>query len=402
MSLQAKCIWCSGTDFAPVFQNLNYQFMIRLSKKESHWYNNPMMVGCCLQCGTVSQLCMPSEKILNLIYSEFYSSYPSETIPEESADRSNKFLNALPASFFKGKALEIGSYNGRFLNMLQRKGVEVVGCDPNVYAGKAAKNEFGIETVPKYFALGIFESNSIDLVVFRLVLEHIMDPFSFFVGINHALKEGGHVALEVPNCQDLMENGSVFWMVEHITYFTTRSLERILNAAGFGEIYIDTRTNGFLWVTATKKVTIDKFNILRNSSTDADIALAESFSKRFAKTVEDIESHLAMARQMNSRFGIFGIGYFMANLIGVTSLEPAEIVGLFDNNSAKWGIRMAGFQTAVSSPAQIENTQINLMLIATQNWKMIADQLAPFMAKGGEILVFFPEPRLISQKVVKT
>ncbi len=179
------------------------------------------------------QLLPPDREALDEIYSKYYGSYPTFASDPEMDERHREFMEFLVAAGvpMSGHALEIGSYDGRFLARLQSVGMTVHGCDPNAAAAAEAERAFGVTTTLEYFTPDTFPEDSFDFVSARLVLEHVTEPDTFLSGLQKVVRTNGHVALEVPDCGIVMAEGAPFWMYEHPNYFTATSLLRGTAAA---------------------------------------------------------------------------------------------------------------------------------------------------------------------------
>jgi hypothetical protein len=71
---------------------------------------------------------------------------------------------------FRGRALEIGSYDGKFLGGSRRWAWKSRAAIERG-RGAAARDMFGIETTLEYFTPDTFAADSFDLVSARLVLD---------------------------------------------------------------------------------------------------------------------------------------------------------------------------------------------------------------------------------------
>jgi SAM-dependent methyltransferase len=83
------------------------------------------------------------------------------------------------------------------------------------------------------------EDGSVDAVLLTQVLEHVPDPAAVLGESARILRPVGAIFLTVPFAWELHELPFDFWR------FTPASLERLLVAAGFSEIAIEPRTDGF-------------------------------------------------------------------------------------------------------------------------------------------------------------
>lgn len=386
-----KCGVCGSDNIETLVEIPRYYYLIRPSEFQYEWRNTPLSVGVCLSCGVSAQLALPSTAVLDEIYSEYYGSYPSFASEGETDERHIEFRDYIRNSgvSFEGHALEIGSFDGKFLSKLKDEGMTVQGCDPNVAAAVFAQASFGIETVNTYFKHDTFTENSFDLVSARLVLEHVPKPSEFLSGLESIVRPGGHIAIEVPDCGPLIEAGIDFWMVEHFTFFTASSLLRALRRYGFdGKV---SSQKGILRIVAKQ---IGRENLVTDDSS-SDLQAALAFYAKHQTTTSAYNSLFDNARTNKMTIGVYGVGNFFTNLVSTTNLELQEIAGIFDGNPRKWDAALPGLGLRVKGPSELRADQIGLTVVATQSYEGVLKTISSYLENGGAALVGFPEPRLL-------
>jgi SAM-dependent methyltransferase len=83
------------------------------------------------------------------------------------------------------------------------------------------------------------DDGSVDAVLLTQVLEHVVDPAAVVGEMARVLRQGGALFATVPFVWELHELPFDFWR------FTPASLESLLTRAGFSDIVIQPRTDGF-------------------------------------------------------------------------------------------------------------------------------------------------------------
>lgn len=133
-----------------------------------------------------------------------------------------KFLEPFLAGK-KGRALDIGCANGKFLFLLKLKGWNVVGIEPTKQYADFASRIFRIRTFN-----GLFEDfeteDKFDLVTIMVVLEHMKDPEQVLRRVNGMLNKGGYLFITVP---------SGIYCPEHLFLFSEKSISFLLEKTGF-------------------------------------------------------------------------------------------------------------------------------------------------------------------------
>lgn len=157
----------------------------------------------------------------------------------------------------RGRLLDVGCWNGGFLERVQRAGryTELVGVDV-VDAGVAVARRKGFdarvvdlngEPLP-------FDAGEFDGVSLLAVLEHVFDPVAMVREIHRVLRPGGELLIDVPNAASLTNRLRILfgripitstdpgWDGGHLHYFTKHALDGLLRREGF-EV-LERRTTG--------------------------------------------------------------------------------------------------------------------------------------------------------------
>jgi SAM-dependent methyltransferase len=157
------------------------------------------------------------------------------------------FFKHFPSSV-RGKLLDVGCGDGRFLRHAKEQGFEVWGIDFDKKSVENVKRNLGIDTV---FAMSLEEfyeyakekNLKFDVITFFEVLEHQDKPREFLEMVKGLLKEGGHIAGSVPNRERLfveMDWKYVHWDYppHHFLRFSKSSLEKAFNFSGFKDVEV--------------------------------------------------------------------------------------------------------------------------------------------------------------------
>ncbi len=157
------------------------------------------------------------------------------------------FFKHLPSNV-RGKLLDVGCGDGRFLRYAREQGFEVWGIDFDKKSVENVKRNLGIDTV---FAMSLQEfyeyakekNLKFDVITFFDVLEHQDKPREFLEMVKGLLKEGGYIAGSMPNRERLFVE--MDWKYFHWDYpphhflrFSKSSLEKALNFSGFKDIEV--------------------------------------------------------------------------------------------------------------------------------------------------------------------
>jgi 2-polyprenyl-3-methyl-5-hydroxy-6-metoxy-1,4-benzoquinol methylase len=211
---------------------------------------NAYKVMKCSGCGTLFLDPLPDSEQVAKLYSQDYfggatkgHGYVDYDVDKEAmrsvfVNHIKKFERILGQ---KGKLFDVGAATGFFIKIAHDHGWKAEGIDISEYASQIARSR-GINVVKGT----IYDANSVelyDIITMWDVIEHVPDPLSHLLKANSLMRRGGLIAINTP------DSGSTFsrimgkrWHLfvppEHIWYFNQKSIEILLNKAGFEVIEI--------------------------------------------------------------------------------------------------------------------------------------------------------------------
>lgn len=133
-------------------------------------------------------------------------------------------LEKVVRHFGNMKGIEVGCGKGHFYDMMKKKNLDVRGYDP-AYQGNDPN-------IIKSYYNAIDEDEKPDYLIFRHVLEHIHDPWSYLHNLSKDSKSGTLIYIEVPSFDWIVENHAFYDIFyEHCNYFTLPVLK-----SAFGKV----------------------------------------------------------------------------------------------------------------------------------------------------------------------
>jgi len=211
----------------------------------------PHKVVRCERCTFTFLHPQPDPQSLAQLYGkdDFYLAYAnkgfdyiggSSQIPSYLEER----LSHLETLLGKGKLLDVGAARGAFLHHARERGWQVWGVEPSEPATRLAKESLDLEVFCGTMEQAGFPTDFFDAVHMNHVLEHLPNPSETLLEIRRTLREGGILAIEVPN-----EFGDLFQRFRskilrrlpnpyevpssHLFFFTPITLCRMVERAGF-------------------------------------------------------------------------------------------------------------------------------------------------------------------------
>ncbi|MDQ3964075.1 MAG: class I SAM-dependent methyltransferase [Actinomycetota bacterium] len=203
----------------------------------------------CLQCRTVYTSPRPSPAVLDYYYqtSENYLIWNEHIFPASEEARRTKIFrprvekvvaDCARFGISMNRLVDVGAGFGTFLEEMRTNGSfdDLVGVEPTPSLAESCKArglqvvEAGIESVGA-------DLLTADVVTAFEVIEHLYDPAAFLRACSRLLRPGGMIVITCPNVDgfDIMtlRERSATVDLEHLNYFTPRSLAVLLERVGF-------------------------------------------------------------------------------------------------------------------------------------------------------------------------
>jgi SAM-dependent methyltransferase len=143
-----------------------------------------------------------------------------------------------------GELLEIGCADGYFLQAARDEfGFDVFGVELNEETSQFAREKRGLDVRTTTLEEAGFPESFFDVVYMRDVFEHIQKPWKMLQEIHRILRKGGLIVIEVPNVDGLIykfvgERHVCVFGLEHLNFFSDKTLKYILQKTGFDTIQI--------------------------------------------------------------------------------------------------------------------------------------------------------------------
>jgi 2-polyprenyl-3-methyl-5-hydroxy-6-metoxy-1,4-benzoquinol methylase len=151
------------------------------------------------------------------------------------------------------KFLDVGSATGYFRKAVDDAGFLHYGLDLSADAIKLCKELYGYETyqggildLPSLIAA---DRRKFDVITLWDVIEHIEAPLESMKLLADYLADRGIVVIRTPNLdaieRDILREKYYSFKLDHIWYFTPRSLSKLMDMAGFKPVYLETTSHIF-------------------------------------------------------------------------------------------------------------------------------------------------------------
>lgn len=199
-----------------------------------------LTTGICTGCGLVQSLPVPSPQELREYYrSRYRSEYKNAVRPHRkhilrySRNAIGRLQRLQHFTQAGQKLLDVGSGSGEFVYMARLAEFEASGLEPHEGYSDYTRGVFGIPVQTASLEEAQIAPASLDVVTIHHVVEHLPDPVASLSIINGWLREGGLIAIDVPNIEDTRRTVVNNFHYAHIYNFNHQTLVALLNKTGF-------------------------------------------------------------------------------------------------------------------------------------------------------------------------
>ena len=247
--------------------------------KMGRYYQKHNLVKC-KSCGFIFIETIPTLKELNDHYSQ-YSYSSSGYLSPLTVKSYNSLLDDFEIFRKTNKILDVGCGRGSFLQEAKKRGWKVFGTEYSKEAVKICESK-GLDMVEGALQPNTFGAEEFDIITSFEVIEHVNNPIEEIGYINKFLRQGGLFYCTTPNFNSylrfyLKENYNIISYPDHLSFYTKRTLNKLLTDSGFTKSKILTTGISITRLKTSKKISSEK-TISKESS---DEKLRQKISKKW-------------------------------------------------------------------------------------------------------------------------
>ncbi len=314
----------------------------------------------------------------------------------------------------EGVWLDIASNDGTLLSYVPQTFLRV-GIDPSSYEEARHNADF---IYVDYFSKGVYEKitdKKADVVTICAMFYDLGDPVGFLKDVFSVMNKDGVLVLQLSYTPLMLiqnELGNVCH--EHIAYYTLKSLEYALGAAGFQVIDLELNNvnGGSIRIYATKKGEPLTFK----TQADRDIAgirvqslrdyelntgsntpeIYRKFALNMAESAQKFRDFLAEERAKGKVFYGYGASTKGNTMLQWLGLTPKEIPFIAERQERKVGLVCAGSNIPVCSEEQARADKPDYMIVFP--WHFISEFVErekEYLQGGGKFIVLSPQFKVI-------
>jgi 2-polyprenyl-3-methyl-5-hydroxy-6-metoxy-1,4-benzoquinol methylase len=220
------------------------------------YYDGPIKLYRCLECGLVAQYPGPGRESRVLDYRDFYeiswdSAIQEWEYPERGAALAD-IARRIRAAGGRGRLLDVGCGDGQFIARCGELGLECAGVEESVALAEYARRTTGAEITTGRYVASMFAPATFDVISFIQVVEHLHEPRAVLEAASEHLRPGGIVCIEVPSRTAphflLYRATRIHQLVDyprgvipsHLAYYNPSAMRRLTSGVGLEEISLTT------------------------------------------------------------------------------------------------------------------------------------------------------------------
>ena len=252
----------------------------------------------CSDCSFVFMRKIPTQKELD----EHYSDYGLEdiNIPETTRISINELVDSFRNYRKNNRVLDVGCGEGWILEIAMKKGWEVYGTEFSSRSIEICQKK-GIRIFSGILDPEKMDVGEFDVIVSSQTIEHINNPIEEIRNIKKLLRKGGLFYITTPNFNSylrwiLRDKFDIIEYPEHLSYYTRKTLNRLLTQSDFSKVKLQTTGISF----SHYQNSMSTGDLLPNTKRSAD----EKLRRRIVKS----PLMRMLKNAVNMGLTLFGVG----------------------------------------------------------------------------------------------
>lgn len=270
------------------------------------------------------------------------------------------------------KVMEVGCGDGHFMELLAKAGAKPFGIEPSKKSVELGRQK-GLPIQYGYMSKSsVVESAPFDAFVTMHVFEHISNPNEFLQAIYNNLTHDAMGLIEVPSFEKALEGQRIYdFLIDHLSYFTIKTLRFALEKNGFEILNIERDWDGEHIVAIVQKQ--------EQNSLDQ---LSKSVEQLSQQLTEFIENYLSQGK----RIAVWGASHHGMTLLSLA--QPKGLAYVVDSSPHKQGRFTPASHLPIVPPSQLITDPVDAVIIMTPRfYDEIIQQLCTDIQFQGDIAV---------------
>lgn len=347
-------------------------FLSRDENAAVHERTYPLPIHVCRNCGLVqSTFVIPSD---TLFVNYFFSSSTIDYLVQHFLDYAAWIKEKLDPQF----VVEFGCNDGILLKPLENLGIRTCGVDISHNITDLARKK-GLNVITGYFNVNVARQirrdyGAVDVVTGSNAFPHNDHPEEILLAALEALKDNGHICLEMMYAGSLLEQLQWDSMYhEHLSYFCLSTLEVLLNRFGFHAVHAEIvpMHAGSLRVVAAKDPnekpdsTVEMLLSKEKAMALTELETWQTFSKATQRQIQVVKETLA---NLGKNKRIWGYGAAGRATMWVNACKMGYLEAIVDASPLRAGRLMPGTHTPIVFPDALRVNPPDYILVTAWNY----------------------------------
>lgn len=382
----SKCNLCGSVDFEDIYKIKDVE-IVTTKEKFKIDINNVI----CRNCGLVFQNPYIDEEKLELFYSNQYKYSVNESrggnVRKQQKKYIEKFLNNK-----KGKILDIGCFEGFFLNLFKEDGWNAVGLELSSSAAQKCREKYNIKIYNDALEHVDLNEKEFDVISIIHALEHVNNPMNTILLMKKYLKDDGLIFIEVPNIETFnYYNITDVYNFQHIYNFSVNVLKNYLNICGLEiiDVDVDVDYEGMRFIC--KKGDVREIENYYEETKGMVLKYKYNREKNLQNMSELLLEKNNYWKKQNKRIYIYGAGSHTSQLFQyVIDKRAFNIHGLIDMDDSKENKEFCGYK--IYNAKKIDELDLDVIIISSYPFQNeIYTYLSPLEEKGIEVIKLYKD-----------
>ena len=245
------------------------------------------------------------------------------------------------------KVLDIGSGKGDMLDVLEEVGLVATGLEASQKSVEIGKS-LGRKMIKGYIGdIDGIKGDLFDAFVSLNYIEHLPEPGNIIKNIYENTTVNAVGLITVPNLEYLLKTRCFYeFVVDHISYFTKRTLTYAFEANGFDvlECQVVNEENDIAAIVKKKEV----------------LSLTEQYS-HVDFLIKDLQHIIADYKSKNKRVAVWGAGHRTLALLALSNISDIEYI--IDSAKFKQGKFTPILHLNIVSPEYLKEKGVDLVIV---------------------------------------
>jgi len=291
-----------------------------------------------INTGLVHQKNIPNQEIL-------YKYSRNSAVGKVWKDHHNNFYEFIMCNIdLENKDIcEIGSGSGFLANKISEKyKIDCYEPSPNF------KSNDNINIINKFF--DDKDSKKYDVIILSHTLEHIPNIDNFLLIVRNRLNLNGKLVLSFPNLYKGLKNDFInIFPTEHISYFTVKNTERILNKNYFQNCIIKEYTDHSIFSISE----LFSYNTYKKCDESEIILIKKEITNYYNRLLTKIDLTKKLLEK-EEKFYVFGCHVMTSLFLYLSNIDQNNIISILDNDPLKHDKRLYGTNIFCKNPKEVE------------------------------------------------